>query len=124
VLLTRELDGVRMLRNIKSVEVFDVAEALEWGCIFRWLLQGSANLSMWMLGEVFIRARHSKVVNLAKQEHVSTLKSGRVHGPVMCGVLEAKLRRSQDSSNVLFPEFARFGMTLKSVKDWEDQRAV
>jgi len=25
---------------------------------------------------------------------------------------------------VLFPEFARFGMALKSMKDWEDERAV
>ena len=36
VLLTRELDGVRALRNIKSVEVFDETEVLEWGRIFRW----------------------------------------------------------------------------------------
>jgi len=35
-LLARELDGIRMLRNIKSVEVFDEAEVLEWGRVFRW----------------------------------------------------------------------------------------
>jgi len=65
-LLARELDGVRALRNIKSVGVFNEAEVLEWGCIFRWQLQGRANLSMWALGNVFIRARHSKIVNLAQ----------------------------------------------------------
>jgi len=31
MLLARELDGVRMLRNIKSVEVFDEAEVLNGG---------------------------------------------------------------------------------------------
>jgi len=25
---------------------------------------------------------------------------------------------------VLFPELARFGTTLKSMKDWEDEKAV
>jgi len=46
VLLTRELDGVRVLGNIKSVEVFDKAKTFEWGCILRWQLQGFANLCM------------------------------------------------------------------------------
>jgi len=31
IFLARELDGVRILRNIKSVEVFDKAEVFEWG---------------------------------------------------------------------------------------------
>jgi len=76
VLLTRELVGVRMLRNIKSVEVFDEAEALEWGGVFRWQLQGFANLTTRTLGNVFVGARHSKIVNLAQQEHFGTLKDG------------------------------------------------
>jgi len=101
-LLTRKLDGIRALRHIKSVEVFDEAEMLEWGHIFRWQLQGFANLSMQTLGYVLSRARHGKVVNLAQQEHFSTLKIGGAGGLVMCGALEAELWRSQDSSNVFF----------------------
>jgi len=42
----------------------------------------------------------------------------------MRGAFEAELRPLQDSSDVLFPEFARFGMTLERMKDWEDKRAV
>jgi hypothetical protein len=42
----RKFDGIRVLCNIKSVEVLDKAEILEWGCIFRWQLQGFANLSV------------------------------------------------------------------------------
>jgi len=34
-----------MLRDIESIEVFDEAEALEWGRIFRRQLQGFTNLS-------------------------------------------------------------------------------
>jgi len=45
VLLGRELDGVRTLRNIKSVGVFDEAEVLEWGRVFGWQLQGFTNVS-------------------------------------------------------------------------------
>jgi len=47
-----------------------------------------------MLGEVFIRACHSKVVDLAQQEYSGTLESGRVYIPVMCGAFEAELRQS------------------------------
>jgi len=36
IVLTRELDCIRILRNIKSIEIFDEAEVLEWGRIFRW----------------------------------------------------------------------------------------
>jgi len=42
----------------------------------------------------------------------------------MGGALEAELRRSWDGSDVLFPELVGFGMALKSMQDWEDQRAV
>jgi len=38
MLLTREHDDVRMLRNIKSIEILDEAKVLEWGRIFRWQL--------------------------------------------------------------------------------------
>jgi len=65
-LLTRELDGDRALHNIKSVEVFDKAEMLEWGCFLRWQLQGFANLCTQTLCNVFSRARHSKIVDLAQ----------------------------------------------------------
>jgi len=44
-----------MLRNIWSVEVFDEAEVLEWGRVFRWQLWGLANLSMQMLGDVLTK---------------------------------------------------------------------
>jgi len=42
----------------------------------------------------------------------------------MCGAFEAKSRQSWDSGDVLFPEFTRFRMTLKSMKDWEDESTV
>jgi len=93
-LLTRELDGVRALRNIKSVGVFDEAETLEWGCVLRWQLQGFANLCMQALCNVFSRACHSKIVDLAQQECFGTLKIGGADGLVMCGALEAELWRS------------------------------
>jgi len=39
ILLTGELDGVRVLRNVKSIEVIDEPEVLEWGGgVFRWQL--------------------------------------------------------------------------------------
>jgi len=38
----------------------------------------------------------------------------------MGGALEAELWRSQDSSDVLFSELARFEMALESMQDWED----
>ena len=34
--LTRELDSIRMLRNVKAIEVVEEPEALERGRVFRW----------------------------------------------------------------------------------------
>jgi len=113
--LARKFDGIRVLCNIKSVEVFDKAEMLEWGCIFRWQLQSVANLSMQTLGYFLSRTRHSKIINLTQQEHFSALEIGGVDRFVMCSALEAELWRSQDSSDVLFPEFARFGVALEGM---------
>jgi len=115
VFLTRELDGIRMLGNIESVEVFCEAEVLEWGCVFRAQWQSFTDLIMQTLGNVFSRAAYSKVVNLVQEEDSSTLKCGGANGLVMRSALEAELRRSQDSSDALFPEFARFGVTLESM---------
>ena len=67
-------------------------KVLEWGHVFRWQLQSFANLIMERLGNVFIRASNSKVVNSAQQEDFGTLKSGRVHRTIVCGALEAELR--------------------------------
>jgi len=113
-----------MLREVKSIEIVDWPEALEWGRIFRWQLQGFASLIMWLLGDVFIRARNSKAVNLVQQEHSCTLKSGRMCRPVVRSDVEAKLGQLWDGSDVPFPELVRFGMALECKKDWEDQRTV
>jgi len=36
IFLTRELDSIRMLRNVKAIEVVEEPEALERGRVFRW----------------------------------------------------------------------------------------
>ena len=61
-------------------------------------------------GKGFIRAGDGKVIYLAEEEDASSFKSGGVDGAIMRRAFESELRGTQDSRDVLFPEFSRFGV--------------
>ena len=76
------------------------------------------------LGNVFVRAGKSKVINLAEEENFDSTKRSGVNCTIMCGALEVELGREEDRIDMTFPELSRFRMSLEGMQDWEDFGAV
>lgn len=105
-----ELDGIRVLCNIKAIEIINEAEVLERGLSFGWKLQALANLITQRFCNAFIGNSNSKIIHLLQEEDFGAHERSRINETIVGGALEAELWGVEDSSNVLFPELARFGM--------------
>jgi hypothetical protein len=71
------------------------------------------------------RAGNGKVINLATQENRSGAKfMGNINIAFMGGVVEIQFGCSEDGIDMLFPETATFGMSLKGTSIGDNERTI
>ena len=119
---TVKLDIVPRLYNVDSIKGRDETELFERNGEFTSDLQLKTDLLVDVFGNCGVRRGKSKIINLATQERVYTLKGALINVTFVRGGSETKIK--EDLVDMFFPEAGSFWMSLECMLDRENLRSV